>query len=31
MFYKNNKFKISVPARNEEFKFPDGSYSMSNI
>ena len=29
MFY--NKFKISVPAWNEEFKLPDGSYSMSNI
>ena len=29
--YKNNKFKISIPIRNEEFEFPDGSYSVSDI
>ena len=29
--YKSNKFKISVPTRNEEFQLPDGSYSMSDI
>ena len=29
--YKNNKFKISAPTWNEEFKLPDGSYSVSNI
>ena len=29
--YKNNKFKISVPPWNEEFKLPDGSYSISDI
>ena len=29
--YKNNKFKISAPAWNEEFELPDGSYSVSNI
>ena len=29
--YKNNKFKISVPTWNEEFKLPDGSYSISDI
>ena len=28
---KNNKFKISAPAWNEEFELPDGSYSVSNI
>ena len=27
----NNKFKISVPTWNEEFKLPDGSCSVSNI
>ena len=27
----NNKFKISVPTWNEEFKLPDGSYSVSDI
>ena len=26
---KNNKFKISAPAWNEEFELPDGSYSVS--
>ena len=25
--YKNNKFKISAPTRNDEFELPDGSYS----
>ena len=29
--YKNNKFKISAPTRNEEFKLPGGSYSISDI
>ena len=29
--YKNNKFKISAPAWNEEFELPDGSYSISHI
>ena len=29
--YKNNKFKISAPIRNEEFELPDGSYSVSDI
>ena len=29
--YKNNKFKISAPTWNEEFKLPDGSYSVSDI
>ena len=24
--YKNNKFKISAPTKNEEFKLPNGSY-----
>ena len=27
----NNKFKISAPTWNEEFKLPDGSYSVSDI
>ena len=27
----NNKFKISTPTWSEEFKFPDGSYSVSDI
>ena len=27
----NNKFKISAPTRSEEFKVPDGSYSVSDI
>ena len=26
--YRNNKFKISDPTRNEEFELPDGSYSV---
>ena len=29
--YKNNKFKISAPTWDEEFKLPDGSYFTSNI
>ena len=29
--YKNNKFEISAPTWNEEFEFPDGSYSVSDI
>ena len=29
--YNNNKFKISAPAWTEEFKLPDGSYSISDI
>ena len=29
--YKNNKFKISALAWNEEPKSPDGSYSVSDI
>ena len=29
--YKNNKFKISAPTWNEEFEFPDRSYSVSDI
>ena len=29
--YKNNKFKISTPAGNEEFELLDGSYSVSDI
>ena len=28
--YKNNKFKISTPTWSEEFKLPDGSYSISD-
>ena len=27
----NNKFKISAPTWNEEFTWPDGSYSVSDI
>ena len=27
----NNKFKISAPIWNDEFKLPDGSYSISDI
>ena len=27
--YNNNKFKISAPTWSEEFKLPDGSYSIS--
>ena len=29
--YNNNKFKITAPTWNEEFKLPDGSYSVSDI
>ena len=29
--YKNNKFKISAPTRNEEFELTDWSYSVSHI
>ena len=29
--YNNNKFKIPVPTWSEEFKLPDGSYSVSDI
>ena len=29
--YRNNKFKISAPAWNEEFELPGGSYSISYI
>ena len=29
--YKNDKFKISALICNEEFEFPDGSYSLSDI
>ena len=29
--YNNNKFKISPPTWNDEFKLPDGSYSVSDI
>ena len=29
--YNNNKFKISAPTWNEEFKLLDGSYSISDI
>ena len=29
--YNNNKFKISPPTWNDEFKSLDGSYSVSNI
>ena len=28
--YKNNKLKIIVPTWNNEFAFPDGSYSVSD-
>ena len=28
--YKNNKFKISAPTRNDKFELPDGSYSVSD-
>ena len=27
----NNKFKISAPTWNDEFKLPDGSYSISDV
>ena len=29
--YKSNKFKISAPHWNEEFRLPDGSCSVSDI
>ena len=29
--YKNNKFKMSAPTWNEEFKLPDGLYSVLDI
>ena len=29
--YNNNKYKISAPTWNEEFKLPDGFYSASDI
>ena len=29
--YNKNKFKISAPTWNDEFDFPDGSYSISDI
>ena len=29
--YNNNKFKISAPTWSEDFKLPDGLYSISNI
>ena len=29
--YNHNKFKISAPTWSEEFKLPDGSYSVSDI
>ena len=29
--YNNIKFKISAPTWSEEFKLPDGSYSVSDI
>ena len=29
--YNNNKFKISAPTWSEEFKLPDGPYSVSDI
>ena len=29
--YNNNKFKIHVPTWNDEFNFPDRSYSVSDI
>ena len=29
--YDDNKFKISAPTWNDEFDFPDGSYSISDI
>ena len=29
--YNNNKFRISSPTQNEEFKLPDGSYSVLDI
>ena len=29
--YNNNRFKISAPTWSEEFKLPDGSYSIFDI
>ena len=29
--YKNNIFKISAPTWSDEFKLPDGSYSISDV
>ena len=29
--YNNNKFKISAPTWNDEFNWPDGSSSVSDI
>ena len=29
--YNNNKFEISGPTWSEEFKLPDGSYSISGL
>ena len=29
--YNNNKFKISLSTWNDEFKLPDGSYSIPDI
>ena len=29
--YNNNKIKISAPTWNDEFRLPDGSYSVSDI
>ena len=29
--YNNNKFKTHAPTWNDEFNFPDGSYSVSDI
>ena len=29
--HNNNKFEISAPTWNDEFKLPDGSYSVSDI
>ena len=29
--YNNKKFKLSVPAWNDEFNLPNGSYSISDI
>ena len=29
--YNDNKFKVSAPTWNDEFEFPDGSYSVSDI
>ena len=31
MSYKNKKFKIYALTWNEEFRLPDGSYSVSDI